>query len=522
MECVYEAGQHFIPPKDPPSGGLPAGGTTGQALVKASDDPGDVTWATIGGGGTPIIIDDALSTTSTNPVQNRAIGRAITDINATLAEKADSAEVDAELATLSAALALKADTADLDNYVEKVTGKGLSTNDYTDADKAIVDGVTAALAEKADVSDLDNYYNKTATNTLLDEKQDVLTAGQNITITKNTQTGETVISATGDVSVDWAEITNKPDNLATTDDIDAKVFVAHYGTTTAQDIIAYLDSTNEPFAPMLIERNGQYYTVVTATPNGTDSVIIRSFATLSGDYYMFTYTVTNGTWTSSSHGFQKKLEAGENITLTPNPQTGFVTISALGGGTITVDDALDDTSTNPVENQVITNALNSAITRIAALEAKLADFEETRLQMTDGTNTVDKTVLTKPYVNPVTNMFDLAPGLYDAQGNFLRDVNYSTEWETEYGEVISHLQDTTGAAGVVLPGGYRAIQPLDAFMYDNALDWLVIPDSVEYISGLGSEYDIGTIYYRGTAEGAPWGLASATVNTTGTPLAWEV
>ena len=36
--------------------------------------------------------------------------------------------------------------------VEAVTGKGLSTNDYTNTDKAIVDGVTSALAGKADVS----------------------------------------------------------------------------------------------------------------------------------------------------------------------------------------------------------------------------------------------------------------------------------------------------------------------------------------------------------------------------------
>lgn len=36
--------------------------------------------------------------------------------------------------------------------VGAVTGKGLSTNDYTNADKAIVDGVTSALAGKADVS----------------------------------------------------------------------------------------------------------------------------------------------------------------------------------------------------------------------------------------------------------------------------------------------------------------------------------------------------------------------------------
>lgn len=43
-----------------------------------------------------------------------------------------------------------ATTADLAGKVDKVEGKGLSTNDYTDADKAIVGGVTAALADKVD------------------------------------------------------------------------------------------------------------------------------------------------------------------------------------------------------------------------------------------------------------------------------------------------------------------------------------------------------------------------------------
>ena len=38
----------------------------------------------------------------------------------------------------------------LSNKVDKVNGKGLSTNDYTNADKSIVDGVTIALAGKVD------------------------------------------------------------------------------------------------------------------------------------------------------------------------------------------------------------------------------------------------------------------------------------------------------------------------------------------------------------------------------------
>ena len=61
-----------------------------------------------------ISVDNALSDTSENPVQNKVIYDA------------------------------------LDDKVDKVTGKGLSENDYTDADKAIVDNVATDLAGKAD------------------------------------------------------------------------------------------------------------------------------------------------------------------------------------------------------------------------------------------------------------------------------------------------------------------------------------------------------------------------------------
>ena len=46
-----------------------------------------------------------------------------------------------------------ASTADLAGKVDKVEGKGLSTNDYTDAEKAIVGGVTSALQGKVDKVD---------------------------------------------------------------------------------------------------------------------------------------------------------------------------------------------------------------------------------------------------------------------------------------------------------------------------------------------------------------------------------
>lgn len=106
-------------------------------------------------------------------------------------------------------------------------------------------------------------------------------------------------------------------------------FVAIYGTTTAQEIIAYLESGSP--MPMFVERSGSYYTVTTATKQEDNKVIIHSFATISGNYYMFMYTITDGTWASSNIGFQQLLASGQNIkTINGN--------SLLGGGNLNIGD----------------------------------------------------------------------------------------------------------------------------------------------------------------------------------------
>jgi len=46
----------------------------------------------------------------------------------------------------------------LNGKVDKVEGKGLSENDYTDADKSVVSGVTSALAGKQDSLEWDGNY----------------------------------------------------------------------------------------------------------------------------------------------------------------------------------------------------------------------------------------------------------------------------------------------------------------------------------------------------------------------------
>lgn len=124
-------------------GGLPSGGTTGQALVKRTDSSYDVEWATVGGGG--VTVDDALSTTSENPVQNKVI---TSNLNS-----------------------LSSSVTNIDNRVTNIETGG-------NVDDALSTTSTNAV------------QNKVITGAL-DGKQDTLVAGTGITITGN------VISASG-------------------------------------------------------------------------------------------------------------------------------------------------------------------------------------------------------------------------------------------------------------------------------------------------------------------------------------
>lgn len=82
-------------------------------------------------GANKTIVDAELTADGTNPVQGKAI-------------KAELANLDGDITTLEGVV---------EGKVDKVEGKGLSTNDYDNAAKTIVDGVTDNLAKKVDKVD---------------------------------------------------------------------------------------------------------------------------------------------------------------------------------------------------------------------------------------------------------------------------------------------------------------------------------------------------------------------------------
>lgn len=116
------------------------------------------------------IVDDSLSNTSVNPVQNKVIYAA------------------------------------LDNKVDKVSGKGLSTNDYTTTEKNKLAGIAAGAEVNQNA-----FSNIVVGETIIaaDEKTDTLTitAGSNVTLTPNANNDSIIIAASHPT---FTAVTGKP------------------------------------------------------------------------------------------------------------------------------------------------------------------------------------------------------------------------------------------------------------------------------------------------------------------------
>ena len=126
-----------------------------------------------------IAIDDALSDSSINPVQNKVIYDKLSELT-------DMTPVSEQIATAIA------------NKVDKVSGKGLSTNDYTTDEKNKLSGI----ATGAEVNQ-NAFSNISVGSTTIsaDTKTDTLTlvAGSNVTITPDATNDKITIAATDTV-----------------------------------------------------------------------------------------------------------------------------------------------------------------------------------------------------------------------------------------------------------------------------------------------------------------------------------
>lgn len=173
-------------------------------------------------------------------------------------------------------------------------------------------------------------------------KQDTLVSGTNIkTINGESVLGEGNIDITGGTS-NWDDITGKPE-------------FAEVATSGS-----YNDLTNKPTIPDV----SNLATKEEIADMETKSHAAATYATKeeipSLDGYL-TETEASETYATKEQvsSKQDQLVSGTNIkTVNGQSLLGEGNIEIQGGGTITVDSALSTTSENPVQNKVITNAIN--------------------------------------------------------------------------------------------------------------------------------------------------------------------
>lgn len=134
--------------------------------------------AGIAAGANKTIIDSALSSTSTNPVQNKVVTTQINNLNTLVGDTIVSDQISTAIA----------------DKVDKVPGKGLSTNDYTTAEKNKLSGI----ASGAEVNQ--NAFSNVivgSTTVAADTAADTLTlvAGNNVTLTPDATNDKITIAA---------------------------------------------------------------------------------------------------------------------------------------------------------------------------------------------------------------------------------------------------------------------------------------------------------------------------------------
>jgi hypothetical protein len=134
--------------------------------------------AGIATGATKVTVDTALSASSTNPVQNKAVNTAIESLKSLVGTTSVSSQIESAVAS----------------KVTAVDGKGLSTNDYTTDEKNKLSGI----ASGAEVNQ--NAFAKVvigSTTISADAKSDTLNivAGSNITLTPDATNDKITIAA---------------------------------------------------------------------------------------------------------------------------------------------------------------------------------------------------------------------------------------------------------------------------------------------------------------------------------------
>lgn len=268
--------------------------------------------------------------------------------------------------------------AKLDLKVNTENGKGLSSNDYT-------------LTEKTKLGTVEtnaNYYvHPSSHQTGMITESSALTnleTSENATQHEINLAIDSKINSVGG-SVDWSDIQNKPSIPSSSSDLsDGSDLVKKSSTSGLLKNDGSVDTNSYLTSSSLSNYVQKSSTTGLLKNDGTvdTTQYLSSLPTHNHDDRYYTESEVD----TALNGKQATLISGTNIkTINNTSLLGSGNISIQGGGTVTVDDSLSTTSTNPVQNKVITGALNgkansshthtkSEITDFPSIPSKTSDL----------------------------------------------------------------------------------------------------------------------------------------------------
>ena len=281
----------------------------------------------------------------------------------------------------------------LDTKVDKVTGKGLSTNDFTNSYKNTIDGLST-VATTGDYEDLTDKPTIPSKISDLTNDSDFIEKSSTTGLVKNDGTIDTTSYST--FSGSYNDLSGKPtipSASTTTPSADTTLGSYGSGTTYARSnhthpkSSLYAEATHShtksqitdfptiPTKTSDLTNDGdgtnafltQHQSLVNYVQKSSISGLLKNDGSVDTAQYLSSLPSHNHDdryYTESEvdtalNGKQATLISGTNIkTINNTSLLGSGNINIQGGGTVTVDDSLSTTSTNPVQNKVITGALN--------------------------------------------------------------------------------------------------------------------------------------------------------------------
>lgn len=261
----------------------------------------------IEGGGSTVVVDDALSDTSENPVQNKVITTRITSIESSLGSKANASDIPTKVSQLE--------------------------NDSTYQTKANLD---TALADYAKTSDV-NSKNTLQDKAIQDNADAIATINQTLATKADTSAIPTKVS----------QLTNDSGFVTSTE------VSTNYATKT--ELANKANTEDVPTKTSQLENDSTYQTKANL------DTALESYAKTSD------VNSKNASQDEAIQSKQDKLISGTNIkTINNQSLLGSGNISIEAGSSITVDSELSTTSENPVQNKVITTKVNSLETSLGS------------------------------------------------------------------------------------------------------------------------------------------------------------